>query len=245
MRKRLLLPAFLLFCLHAAAQVTVDPRALDPLQPPRPAAGKPAAPAAAKPPSPPAPTKPAAAPSGVTIRPNPGPAAGAPAIPTAAPPAITLPPPIAVPTRPTPPAAPATVAADAPGSATVMPGGLRVTFGPGRADLNPTTEAAIRTLVRGGPSMPPAPEASSFTITSFASGTPEDPSTARRLSLSRALTARSVLITQGIPSVRIYVKALGPNSPGFPDGPADRADIIVASNPLPATPPTAAAAKPR
>jgi hypothetical protein len=33
--------------------------------------------------------------------------------------------------------------------------------------------------------------------------------------------------------VRIYVKALGPASPGFADGPADRADLIVGPPVLP------------
>jgi hypothetical protein len=44
---------------------------------------------------------------------------------------------------------------------------------------------------------------------------------------------RSVLISQGVPSVRIFVKALGPASPGFADGPPDRADIVVSLNPIP------------
>ncbi len=108
-----------------------------------------------------------------------------------------------------------------------IPGGLRVGFGPGRADLNPVTEARIRDLVRGGPGIEPAAANASFTVTSFAAGTPEDPSTARRLSLSRATAVRSVLISQGIASIRIYVRALGPGQPGFTDGPPDRADVIV------------------
>jgi outer membrane protein OmpA-like peptidoglycan-associated protein len=128
------------------------------------------------------------------------------------------------------PAAPATINADAPGAATPVPGGLRVTFGTGRADLNPTTEAAIRALVRGGANVTAASDTASFTITTFAPGTPEDPSTPRRLSLSRALTVRSVLISQGVASVRIYVRAFGPASLGFADGPPDRADIAIATN---------------
>jgi hypothetical protein len=126
-----------------------------------------------------------------------------------------------------------------------MAGGLRIGFGPGRADLNPSTEATIRALVRGGPGIPPAPENASFTITSFAAGTPEDPSTARRLSLSRATGVRSVLIAQGVASVRIYVRALGPASQGFADGPPDRADIVVGPPVMPAQTVAAPAATPR
>jgi outer membrane protein OmpA-like peptidoglycan-associated protein len=52
----------------------------------------------------------------------------------------------------------------------------------------------------------------------------DSPSQARRLSLSRALAARSKLIEQGVRSTRIDVRALGNKSAG---GPADRIDIIV------------------
>jgi outer membrane protein OmpA-like peptidoglycan-associated protein len=49
-------------------------------------------------------------------------------------------------------------------------------------------------------------------------------SQARRLSLSRALAARSILIGDGIKSTRIDVRALGDKSTS---GPPDRVDIIV------------------
>jgi len=42
---------------------------------------------------------------------------------------------------------------------------------------------------------------------------------------------RSVLINEGIASIRIYVKALGATAPAIADGPADRADIVVGSTP--------------
>ena len=215
----------------AMAQVTIDQRALEPLQPqnaapasPAPATPTPAKPVPPKPAPKPAPVKPPASNTGATIRPKP------PEVPMNPPPGLSLPPPIVVPTRPAQPAAPAAINADAPGAATPFPGGLRVTFGSGRADLNPTTEGAIRALVRGGPNVTAAPDTTSFTITTFAPGTPEDPSTPRRLSLSRALTVRSVLISQGVASVRIYVRAFGPASLGFADGPPDRADIAIATN---------------
>ena len=118
---------------------------------------------------------------------------------------VTLPPPIVVPIRPrrrrrrppwwrTPPA-----------TLRQITGGLRITFGPGSSDLNPRTDAAIRALVHEAPPF----DTTTFTVTTYAAGTAEDPSTPRRLSLSRALAIRSVLISEGVTSVRIYVKALG------------------------------------
>ena len=62
----------------------------------------------------------------------------------------------------------------------------------------------------------------------MAPGTEEDPSTPRRLSLARALAVRSVLITEGIASPRIYVKAMGANPQALSGGPPDRADVTVA-----------------
>jgi outer membrane protein OmpA-like peptidoglycan-associated protein len=153
-------------------------------------------------------------------------------VPLGPPPAPVLPPPLVVPTRPPAPPAPAPVAADAPGAAAPIPDGLRVTFGDGRADLNPGTEKALRTLAQA------AAAETSFTVAAFAPGAPEDPSTPRRLSLSRALTVRSVLMEEGIPSVRVYVKALGA-SHGVEEGPADRVDIILAA-PTPNAPSTQA-----
>ena len=60
-------------------------------------------------------------------------------------------------------------------------------------------------------------------VVATAAGSADDPSTPRRLSLSRALAVRAVLINEGIPSTRIYPRALGPN---IGDGPPDRVDVI-------------------
>ena len=187
----------------------------------RPHAGKPAA-------------KPAAAPD-VRLSPTPP-----------APP--ELPPAIPVPVRSPLPPAPAPVAADAPGEATPLHAGplgsaLRLTFGAGRSDFNPATESALRGLAHA------APPGSRFDVVAHAAGVPEDPSSPRRTSLSRALAVRSVLIAEGIASERILVRALGAEgdapgtsepSPGAPD---DRADITVL--PSASAPPTETPAAPK
>lgn len=153
------------------------------------------------------------------------------AIPLTAPPPPVLPPPIVIPVRPQRPPPPATVTADAPGVASDIPGGIRITFGPGRAELNPRTYAALQALLAA------ASPASTFTVRAYAAGRKSDPSFARRLSLSRALAVRSVLIHGGIASPRIAVLALGAAPPAAAPPPAasphgaaaapvpDRADI--------------------
>jgi len=118
---------------------------------------------------------------------------------------------------------PPPVVAEAPGEATAAGGGLRVTFATERSDLNPTTEAALRDFVRSSRKGGADP---SFNVLAYATGVPEDPSTPRRLSLARALAARSVLIAEGVPSTRIYVRALGATST---EGPPDRVDVVVAA----------------
>ena len=210
----------------ALAQATIDQRALEPLQKPA-ATPAPPSPQPAKHP-PPSRAAPASA-TGATATHPVSPASPAPPqvrVPLAPPPAPVLPPALVVPTRPPAPPAPAPVAADAPGTATAIQDGLRVTFGEGRADLNPGTESALRSLAHHA-----TLGDTSFTVAAFAPGVPEDPSTPRRLSLSRALTVRAVLIAAGIPSIRVYVKALGA-SRGVEDGPADRVDVtLAATNP--------------
>ena len=61
-------------------------------------------------------------------------------------------------------------------------------------------------------------------LLAYAGQAGDSASQSRRLSLSRALAARSKLIERGIRSTRIDVRALGNKSAG---GPADRVDIIV------------------
>ena len=182
----------------ALAQSSVNPGALDHLKPSHPAAAPHAKP------TPP----PAAAPK--TVKP---------ALPADPPPIASLPPPVAVPViKPAPPP-PVPVAADAPGEASALPTGIRVTFGPDRSDLNAATVEAIRAFAA---QIRPN-EQQAVDILAYAAGGPEDPSTPRRVSLARALAARAVLISEGITSIRIYPRALGSTAG---DGPADRVDVL-------------------
>lgn len=235
----LLLPLLTCASATAFAQVTVDLHALDslpgsnarPSKPPqrlpaprrvtvaKPKAATPAEQATATPPAaaaPPAtPNQPAAASTTATATPPPA------TLPTAAPPIVALAP-IAppAPATPTAPPQPPTVSDTAAGAASSSGTGLRVTFGSGQSDLNPSTAAAIQNLVKTTPSG----DGTSFNVVAYAAGTPEDPSTARRLSLARALAVRSALMADGIGSSRIYVRALGASAG---DETPDRVDVAV------------------
>ena len=249
------LPVLLmLFALPARAQVTVDMNALDQLKkaPPAPSGGEtaPRKPATAKPkavkPAPvkPAPTdthpadtgsaaagKPAEA-AAATGKAAPGFKAPLPALPSGPPPDVELapvPPPVASSGKPAAKDAPPAVLQDASGTGTAIPSGLRITFGNGQGELSPASEQALKKLV----SRVPASETVSYNVLAYAPGTPEDPSTPRRLSLSRALAVRSVLMDAGVPSTRIYVRALGAGTgpggapPSSAKAPADRVDVSV------------------
>ncbi len=221
-----LTPALLLTApapLGAWAQVKVDPGALDQLAPPP--AAKPAA-KPVKPPTKPATTKKPPAKPPTKSAPPPPPKSVVPPAPPAVP---ALPPPIVVPARPVPPPPPVPVKPDAKGEVSSLPAnGLRVTFGADSADLNPATDQALRAVAHA------APATATLTVTAYAGGTADDPSTPRRLSLSRALAARAVLISEGVASIRIFVRALGAGAPAQADGPPDRVDVTLAAAPAPA-----------
>jgi outer membrane protein OmpA-like peptidoglycan-associated protein len=102
-----------------------------------------------------------------------------------------------------------------------LPPPVQLVFEQGKTDLTPEDETAIRDLAHAIP----APDNSSINVVAYAAGQPDDPSTARRLSLSRGMAVRSVLLASGVPSAQIYVRALGAASS---DGPADRVDLVVA-----------------
>ncbi len=238
---RTLLFAALLFPAVALAQTTVNPGALDRLQPSTPAVHSPAkraparkpastrrpAPAAAKAPAEPA-HRSTSTPRASRLRPGPPPA-----VPRGPPPVPVLPPVVTAPPHPVVPPPPVAIVPDAEGIVTQINGGIRISFGAGKADLNAATEAAIRAMARSVKDNP----AADINLYSFAAGVPDDPSTPRRLSLSRALAVRAVLISEGIASTRIYPRALGATvSPVVPDGPADRVDVVLAGTPAPSAP---------
>ena len=231
-----MLPA-LLAGVPARAQVHVDAGALDrlsgPATPDAPAA-KHTAPAshhATHKPTPPPRTAskpPAKAVAKPAPAPPPAPVAIAPAPPAVA---VLAPPPPLPPVRPLPPPVIPEVP-DAVGDASPIPGGLRVTFGADKAELNPATVAALRGL---GKRLAASPDAD-VNVFAYAAGAADDPSTPRRLSLSRALAARAVLMSENIASTRIYLRALG-STPS--QGPPDRVDVqqanLAPAGQLPAT----------
>jgi outer membrane protein OmpA-like peptidoglycan-associated protein len=227
----------------ALAQVTLDLHALDAVpgakhappkaNPPRHVthpviAGKPSRPpsqqATATPAPVPAPTSaPAAPPSAATAAP---PAA---TLPDAAPANVAIAPIAPPPTAEAPPPPPP-ISDTAKSAAAPTGEGLRVTFGAGESDLSPASANAIHGLVKSAP----AGDATSYNVVAYAAGTPEDPSTARRVSLSRALAVRSALIADGVGSARIYVRALG--STGGTEAP-DRVEVTVLGGNAPASVP--------
>ena len=122
------------------------------------------------------------------------------------------------------------VSATAATAATSIGNGLRITFAADQAELNPASAAAIDSIVQNAQ----ASANSSFNVVAYAAGTPEDPSTARRLSLARALAVRSALIADGVGSSQIYVRALGSQTN---DGPPDRVDVTLLGGNEPAAKP--------
>ena len=150
------------------------------------------------------------------------------------PPLPVLPPPLAVPTRPVEPPPPPAVSDNAIGSATPIPDGLRVTFGSGESAISPATDSALQGLARG------VPAGGAVNVVAYAAGTPDDPSTARRESLSRALEVRSVLIHAGLASPRIYVRALGASVSAPAGVSPDRVDVTVTAAAAPQAAPAPA-----
>ncbi len=137
---------------------------------------------------------------------------------------VLLPPPFVMPAHSPPPPPPVPVRADAPGEARPIAGGTRITFGADTSDLNPGTLASIRTVAAQAIANPTEIVA----ITAWAPGTPDDPSTSRRLSLERALAIRAVLINAGMASERIRAVAKGPTD--LAGGSPDRADVLVSTS---------------
>jgi outer membrane protein OmpA-like peptidoglycan-associated protein len=105
-------------------------------------------------------------------------------------------------------------------SAAPTTAGLRLTFAPDQSDLSPASIASVKQLTA---SAPPGDD-TTFNVQAYAPGKADDPSTARRVSLSRAMAVRSALVADGVPSARIFVRALGEQ---YGNGPPDRVDIGV------------------
>lgn len=93
-------------------------------------------------------------------------------------------------------------------------------FNAGSATLKPDANSGLKRLADAMKT----DEALRVQLLAYASAQSGSVSQARRLSLSRALAARSSLIDKGVKSTRIDVRALGNKSES---GPADRIDIIV------------------
>jgi outer membrane protein OmpA-like peptidoglycan-associated protein len=95
-----------------------------------------------------------------------------------------------------------------------------VTFEGSGTTLTAGESAALARLAKATPET----ETTSFEVAAYAAGAGNDPSTARRLSLSRALAVRDALVAAGVPAAQVYVRALGATARA---GPPNRAEITV------------------
>lgn len=93
-------------------------------------------------------------------------------------------------------------------------------FGSGQTDLSADARAALDA------SLGKLGSDGAIQVLAYASGDKDNPSKARRTSLTRALAVRTYLIDKGIASNRIDVRALGDQSKG---GSADRVDLFAGS----------------
>ena len=205
----------------AGAQVSVDLHALESL-PAANAAPRPAA--RPQPPRPKVTLAPLGAPPGTSTAAAVGTPAPVAPEPTATAELPTAPPPVA-----TGAAAPAPPAAAAPPSgepAKPATASLRIPFAADQTELGKDGVAAVQGLLQSAY----ATGAPAFTIVAYAAGSADDPSSARRISLARALSTRGALMTEGVPSRRITVRALGSQAGG---GPPDRVDIGTAPSATP------------
>jgi len=216
------------------AQVAVDLNALDPAPSPtkrpeprprpRPSAQPSDQPLAE--PLDPTTARPAPRPSAAP-RPAPKPAPSAAVKPTPEPPAAATPAPsaaaaVALPTTPPPPAAASPAPPEPPHVTANATAALRLTFGGEETELTPDRIADLKRFVGSATTA----GAAGYNVFAYAGGPADDASIARRLSLSRALAVRGALMEGGVPSSRIYMRALGAQSG---DGPPDRVDLTALS----------------
>jgi len=235
MRPMPILCAILMFAATPAlAQVTLDLHALQALpdHPPAHQAQRPVMTVAPRMPAPPAPVlaigsatpAPAAASVSASAKPPAAAPAAPPALPQTEPQTATLapivPPPATVPPPPPP------VSDQAATTATATHAGLRLNFAPGQSELSPDSSASLKQLATATPTG----DTTTFNVLAYAPGAPDDPSTARRVSLARAMAVRGALVADGVASARIFVRALGAQ---YGAGPPDRVDIDVTGEPAP------------
>lgn len=173
--------------------------------------------------------------------------AAPPPIPAAPPPPpIIRPPVVDVPLHPPAPPPETVAVAGATGTVQGLPAGLRLTFARDNADMN----AAMIDRVKGfAATLLQVPYARAE-IDATASGLPDDVSTPRRVSLSRGLAIRSILIHAGIASTRIYVRAIGLPPAGTPDGTnpdhvdVTRSDMVASPSSAASSPPAPSEPRP-
>jgi outer membrane protein OmpA-like peptidoglycan-associated protein len=121
---------------------------------------------------------------------------------------------------PTPPAAGTTPPAA--GAAALPAGATRILYTAETDDVPSTATAELDAIAQDMV----ANQDKRIQVMSYAAGTEDTESKARRKSLARGLAIRSYLMHAGVPSTRIDVRALGNKAEG---GPADRVDIVPAS----------------
>ncbi|MCE2565626.1 hypothetical protein [Komagataeibacter sp. FNDCF1] len=118
---------------------------------------------------------------------------------------VLRPPELHVPAHPFAPPPEVKADAQARGRAEKLTGGTRLHFATQSADMNPRMIAALQTFATVMQKLPDQ----HINIVAYGEGRPDDPSTPRRVALSRGLAARSVLIHAGTAPTRIYVRAVG------------------------------------
>jgi outer membrane protein OmpA-like peptidoglycan-associated protein len=204
--------------LPAAAQVSTNDSALQALKPAMPPPA-----AAQSQPAPAAPGHPRRVSRHNTTPSHPARPARLPAVPAAPPPnPVIVPPPPVLPTHA--PQLPPAIKPNANAHTTVAPirNGSRLVFDPGSADLNQPSLDALHAIAAAAKADP----AIEVSVTAWAPGVAEDPSSPHRLSLDRALAARAALINDGLASERIHAIAKGFND--IAGGPPDRMDVVAA-----------------
>ena len=197
-----------------------EPRAAEPPPPPaRPVETVKAEPLAPPKPKPAAKPRPPAAPAAPAA---PETAAPAPPPPPPPPPATTAAPAASAEVAPKAPMASSEQAARTPGAMTLEPGSsLKLTFTADAAKLSEPVQGELVALAAGLKDR----DELRVQLLAYAGGESLSSSKARRLSLSRALAVRSLLIDNGVRSTRIDVRALGNKTT---EEPVNRVDVIVA-----------------